>query len=171
VNLAPTLFQSWGSTIYNACLSKQGPLFLYNFVFITKGCNLWGGLFACLPSQFTRESLCELLSNLECWVNFVAFFFMSILPMVNAITFVLNRNELKLFLLWQCCFSCAFSKTRDTCFGFYFKVFSLTKISQDLLCLFENLRFFNVVSNNNVHLTLMIYISLWRKVFHHGDFV
>jgi hypothetical protein len=144
---------------------------LYNFVFVTECCNFWGGLFAGLPSQFTRESSCELLSNLECWVNFVAFFFMSILPVVNAITFVLNRNELKLLFLWQCCFLCAFPKTCDICFGFYFRVLSSTKISQDLLCLFKNLRFFNVVSNNYVHLTLMMCINLWRKVFHHGDLV
>jgi hypothetical protein len=51
----------------------------------------------------------------------------------------------------------------------YFRVFSLTMISQNLLCLFESLRFFNVMSNINVHATLMICISLWRKVFHHGD--
>jgi hypothetical protein len=64
-----------------------------------------------------------------------------------------------------------FSNTHDTRFDFYLKVFSLTKISQDLLCLLENLRFFNVLSKNNVHATLVICISLWRKIFHHGVLV
>jgi hypothetical protein len=56
-------------------------------------------------------------------------------------------------------FYVCFSNTHDTRFGFYFRVFFLKNILQDLLCRFENLRFFNVISNNIVHATLMICIS------------
>ena len=72
---------------------------------------------------------------------------------------ILIRNELENPCLMT--MLCAFLNTHDTCFEFfYFRVFSSTKTLQDLPCLFENLRFFNIISNNNVYVTLMIHISL-----------
>jgi len=62
-----------------------------------------------------------------------------------------------------------FLNTHDTRFGLYFKVFFVTKISQDVVCLFEIFSFCNDMSNNNVQTTLMICISLQTKIFHHGD--
>ena len=44
-----------------------------------------------------------------------------------------------------------------------------SQIFHKIYCIFKNLRFFNDMSNNNVHATLMICISIWRKIFHHGD--
>jgi hypothetical protein len=80
---------------------------------------------------------------------------------------ILIGNELETPCLMTT--SYAFSNTHDTHYEFFFTVFSLTKTLHDLHWLFENPRFFNVVSNNNVYVTPMIHISLWRKVFHHDD--
>jgi len=65
--------------------------------------------------------------------------------------------------------SCAFLNTQDTHFGVsLFRVTSPTKNLRDLPCLFENPRFVNVMSNNNVYVTLIIHISFYkRKVFQH----
>src|SRR3990172_7602568 len=43
-------------------------------------------------------------------------------------------------------------------FWFYFKVFSITRISQDLLYFFESLGFFKVMSNSNVHVVTQFWI-------------
>jgi hypothetical protein len=80
-----------------------------------------------------------------------------------------NREWIKTFSYDNVVFCVLFSNTCDTHFGFHFRVFSLLKISKDLLWLFKILRFFNNMSNNNIHATLIICISLWRKIFYHGD--
>jgi hypothetical protein len=124
------------------------------------------------PSQFTRASLCKLLSNLECWAAFVAFSFCEYLDRGECYHIFCNWEWIKtLCLMTILLFMCFFPpNTGDTRFGFYLGCFFfLTKISQDLLCLFKNLRFFNDMSNNNIHATLIIYISIWRKIFNHGD--
>ena len=130
MNSTPTLFQSWIKSYAMYAFRNIAPSFLYNlsssFFFIIEGCNLWSGLsclltFLVYSSKFMRAafvafSFCEYLGRGECY---------HIFP---------NWKWIKtLYLMKTFFFMCFFSNTCDTCFGFYFMVFFLTKISQDLL--------------------------------------
>jgi hypothetical protein len=121
------------------------------------------------PSQFSRVIPCESLSNLECRAAFVTFSFCKYLDRGERYQSFPNWEWIKtLCLMTMLFFMCFFQIIMTHVLVLLKGIFPNKNFARFTIFL-KTWDFFNDMSNNNIHATLMICISLWRKIFHHGN--